>query len=352
MIRMAKRYASFVVQNLARGIQQQDRASLARGITLVESSLAEHRVQAQQLLQQLQEFKPDLSSQQLRPSFRIGLSGSPGVGKSSFIETFGMQLISKGHKVAVLAVDPSSSQTGGSILGDKTRMMELSKHPNAYVRPSPTQGNLGGVARSTAEAMLLCEASGYDVVIVETVGVGQSETLVADMVDMFTLLVSPSGGDELQGIKKGIVEIADLIVVNKADGDLMSAAMMTQIEYVSALKLLKAKQLGTFSGNIWRVPVRRASAKENTGLDKVWEEMLRYREMLLKDNYLDMKRSQQRKKWMWRIITDSILYKLKYGQQLRPLVITLEKQVIDGSITPSQAASEILEAFLSKDSNQ
>ncbi|KAI8607118.1 ArgK protein, partial [Chytriomyces sp. MP71] len=209
------------------------RSALARAITLVESTRHDHRKQAQTLLSSI---LASTSSQQrtvslskpCKDSFRIGLSGSPGVGKSSFIETFGMFLIEKGHRVAVLAVDPSSARTGGSILGDKTRMTELSRHDNAYVRPSPSRGTLGGVARNTSDAILLCEAAGYDIILVETVGVGQSETMVADMVDMFTLLVAPGGGDELQGMKKGIMELADLILVNKSDGVLEAPARMAQ----------------------------------------------------------------------------------------------------------------------------
>lgn len=214
------------------------------------------------------------SSATFPDGFRVGLSGAPGVGKSSFIETFGMFLISQGHRVAVLAVDPSSSRSGGSILGDKTRMTELSRNDNAFIRPSPSSGSLGGVARNTNDAIVLCAAAGYDVILVETVGVGQSETMVADMVDMFTLLVAPGAGDELQGMKKGIVELSDMILVNKADGELAAAARMAQIEYTSALKYLQPSTQG------WTPQILPVSSHANTGITEAWDSMKEYYKIL------------------------------------------------------------------------
>ena len=254
------------VERLSEAIRAGDRRALARAITLVESTRPDHRAGAERLLEAL---LPHAGR-----SVRIGITGVPGVGKSTFIERFGLHVIGQGHRIAVLAVDPSSKRSGGSILGDKTRMQDLSTNRDAYIRPSPAGATLGGVARRTREAMLVCEAAGFDVVLVETVGVGQSETAVADMVDMFVLLLLPGGGDELQGIKRGIVELAELVIVNKADGDLADAALRTAADYRNALRLLRPP-----SPN-WRVAVERCSALTGEGIPEVWRTVERYREVL------------------------------------------------------------------------
>lgn len=260
------------VEQLHSGLEQGDRYALSRAITLVESYRPDHRLSAQKLLGRILEAEREKATQMPPPpsTLRIGLSGSPGVGKSTFIEAFGMHLVNSGHKVAVLAVDPSSTRTGGSILGDKTRMTLLSREDNAYVRPSPSRGTLGGVARNTNEAIVLCEAAGFDVILVETVGVGQSETMVADMVDMFVLLVPPAGGDELQGLKKGIVELSDLVLVNKADGPLENAARNAQLEYTSALKYVK-RDTGPWTSRVMRV-----SSQTGKGINEAWDAMVEY----------------------------------------------------------------------------
>ncbi|KAI9152620.1 hypothetical protein H9P43_009416 [Blastocladiella emersonii ATCC 22665] len=298
----------------------------------------------------------------LPSTLRIGLSGSPGVGKSTFIETFGMWLVERGCKVAVLAVDPSSSRTGGSILGDKTRMPDLSRHDAAYVRPSPARGTLGGVARNTCDAILLCEAAGYDVVLVETVGVGQSETMVADMVDLMVLLVSPAGGDELQGMKKGIVELSDLILVNKADGDLAATARMTQAEYMSALKFLggsdhppvprrrrgKADEEEEVSPPTYAPKVIRVSAAHRLGIDEVWESVLDYYAARWYTDAFTDKREAQRKKWMWRLISEELQSRLANDAGVATLIRDLESRVEHGEVTPGVAADRVVESFLAE----
>ncbi|KAI9298120.1 ArgK protein, partial [Neoconidiobolus thromboides FSU 785] len=236
-------------------------------------------------------------------TYRIGLSGSPGVGKSTFIESFGTHLTKLNYKVAVLAVDPSSTKTGGSILGDKTRMYELSRNDMAYVRPTPSRGTLGGVARNTNEAILLCEAAGYDIILVETVGVGQSETVVADMVDVFTLIVPPAGGDELQGMKKGIMEMSDIIIVNKADGDLINSATRAQTELISALKFMHPNTMG------WETKVLKISSLKKEGIQEVWENLNLFNNFISNNNIKKNKRGQQQIRWMWREVTSSLLTK-------------------------------------------
>lgn len=272
LYRLASTTSTVSVEQLHSGLEQGDRYALSRAITLVESYRPDHRLSAQKLLGRILEAEREKATQMPPPpsTLRIGLSGSPGVGKSTFIEAFGMHLVNSGHKVAVLAVDPSSTRTGGSILGDKTRMTLLSREDNAYVRPSPSRGTLGGVARNTNEAIVLCEAAGFDVILVETVGVGQSETMVADMVDMFVLLVPPAGGDELQGLKKGIVELSDLVLVNKADGPLENAARNAQLEYTSALKYVK-RDTGPWTSRVMRV-----SSQTGKGINEAWDAMVEY----------------------------------------------------------------------------
>ncbi|WP_421707715.1 methylmalonyl Co-A mutase-associated GTPase MeaB [Algihabitans sp.] len=306
------------------------RRALARAITLIESTHPNHRAQAEALLT---EVLPHTGR-----SIRLGISGVPGVGKSSFIETFGAQLIEEGHKIAVLAIDPSSRRTGGSILGDKTRMEELARNPDAFIRPSPTGGSLGGVARRTREAMLVCEAAGFDVVIVETVGVGQSETAVADMVDLFLLLLLPSGGDELQGIKKGVVEIADLVVVNKADGDMTEAAARAAAEYQSALRMLRPLSAA------WQVPVLRCSALTGAGIAEVWQAVGRYQDALGEDG-LARRRAEQARAWLWSEIDDTLLACFRRHPAVSEALPALERAVMAGEVTPGLAAERLLTAF-------
>lgn len=271
-------------------------------------------------------------------AIRIGISGAPGVGKSTFIEAFGLYLIAQGHRPAVLAVDPSSPLTGGSILGDKTRMQELARHERAFIRPSPAGTTLGGVARRTREAELVCEAAGFDVVIVETVGVGQSETAVADLVDLFLLLLPPAGGDELQGLKKGIVELADLLVVNKADGDLLPAANRAAAEYQAAVHMLRPATTG------WMPPVLKVSALERRGLDEVWREIERFRAVLGPERLAE-KRTRQARAWMWREIEEGLIAQLRAHPNVAHELTALERKVADGTMTPTAAAQAILERF-------
>ncbi|KAI9352613.1 LAO/AO transport system ATPase [Obelidium mucronatum] len=322
------------------GSLRTSRAALARAITLVESTRPDHRRQAQSLLASVLASSPSFPNNAKRKdSFRIGLSGSPGVGKSSFIETFGMFLIEKGHKVAVLAVDPSSARTGGSILGDKTRMTELSRNDNAYVRPSPSRGTLGGVARNTSDAILLCEAAGYDIVLVETVGVGQSETMVADMVDLFTLLVAPGGGDELQGMKKGIVELSDLILVNKSDGVLEVPARMAQMEYTSALKFVQPSK-GT-----WKPEVLRVSSAEKRGIEEAWTCMETFYNTLRESGDFDKMRAEQRRKWMWDILRHELMERVAADAGVKEIAEEMEHEVMEGNITSGMAAEKLLSTF-------
>ncbi|MCW8860804.1 MAG: methylmalonyl Co-A mutase-associated GTPase MeaB [Rhodospirillales bacterium] len=319
--------------DLAEQITSSDRRALARAITLIESTRAEHREQAEALLQEL---LPNTGQ-----SIRIGITGVPGVGKSTFIEAFGLHAIEMGKRVAVLAIDPSSPRTGGSILGDKTRMEELGRHKNAYIRPTPSGGTLGGVARRTREAMLACEAAGFDVIIVETVGVGQSETTVAEMVDMFLLLLVPGGGDELQGIKKGIVELADLIIVNKADGDLEKAAERARREYANALGLLRP------SSPEWPPEVTKCSALNRDGIGAVWATIERYREIMAKSGGIGRRRAEQAKAWMWNEVSDTLMNRLRTDPKVRRRVGELEEKVASGVQTPGKAAQELLTLFLS-----
>jgi len=308
------------------------RRALARAITMIESTRADHRAAADALMERL---LPHAGN-----SIRIGISGVPGVGKSTFIESFGLHVIERGHRVAVLAVDPSSPRSGGSILGDKTRMEMLSRDERAFIRPSPSGGTLGGVARRTREALLACEAAGFDVIIVETVGVGQSETAVSDMVDMFLLLLVPGGGDELQGIKKGIVEIADAIVVNKADGDLANAAMRAARDYQNALHLLRPTSVH------WQVPVLRSSALTNSGIDEVWATVERYRQVMGQAGELTARRTAQAQAWMWNEVAENLMLRFRAHPRVTALLAETEGRVAAGSATPTAAAQTLLNAFL------
>ena len=324
--------------DFANGVLNGDRRSLAQAITLAESTRTDHRAEAEALLAEL---LPKSGR-----SVRVGISGAPGVGKSSFIESFGLHLAEQGHRVAVLAVDPSSRISGGSILGDKTRMEELSRHPSAFIRPSPAGNSLGGVARRTRECVLICEAAGFDVVIVETVGVGQSETAVAEMCDLFMLLLAPAAGDELQGIKKGIVELADLIVVNKADGDLVEAANHAAADYRSAVRMIRPA-----SPN-WQVPVLTCSALTGDGIANVWRKIEDYSEKMNASGQFATRRANQAKAWMWSEIEESLIAALRIHPEVAKRVDTLEGEVAEGERSPGAAAREMLSAFLDKSTSE
>ncbi len=316
---------------MVEAVRAGDRRALAQAITLVESTRPDHRARARDLLTQLQ---PATGG-----AMRIGLSGPPGSGKSTLIEAVGLHAVGQGRRVAVVAVDPSSTTSGGSILGDKTRMSDLARHADAFIRPSPSSGTLGGVARRTREAMLLCEAAGFDLVVVETVGVGQSEVAVADMVDLFVLVASPAGGDDLQGIKRGIMELADLIVVNKADGDLAAGARRTQVDLRHAVHMLRPKRRG------WTVDVHTCSARTGEGVPELWEAIARAHAALVEQD-LDALRAGQSVAWMWSEVTDALTHHLRADAHVRALVADLEAQVAAGSIAPTTAAHEVLACLL------
>ncbi len=317
---------------LAKGVLAGDRRVLAQAITLVESTRADHRAEAHALLERV---LPESGR-----AVRLGITGVPGVGKSTFIEAFGLHLIGEGHRVAVLAVDPSSQRSRGSILGDKTRMHDLSRAEAAFIRPSPAGGTLGGVARRTREAMLVCEAAGFDVVIIETVGVGQSETAVADMVDMFLLLLQPGAGDELQGFKRGIVELADLFVVNKADGELARAAERAAADYAGALQFLRP------AGPDWRPPVMQCSALTGAGIAEVWAAVGRYRAALETGGDFAAKRAGQARGWMWAEISETLIASVRAHPEAVRQLPDLESRVMEGRMTPAAAARALLRAFM------
>jgi GTPase len=317
------------------------RAWIARSITLVESSRPDHRRLAQRLLVQLQQHtQRDQHGSSSVAVSRVGVSGVPGAGKSTFIDALGSRLIAAGHSVAVLAVDPSSSRSGGSILGDKTRMARLASDPKSFVRPSPTAGTLGGVARATREAMIVVEAAGYDVVIVETVGVGQSEITVAEMVDTFLLLTLARSGDQLQGIKKGVLELADVIAVNKADGTHRAQAWRAARELSGALHLLGPDDEAGATG--WTPPVLTCSAQEGTGLDEVWQQVRAHRQSLEVTGELVAKRRRQLIGWTWAMVRDGLLEQLRENPTVQELAPGLEQQVLAGTLTPTQAAGQLL----------
>ena len=313
---------------LASAIRGGDRSALPRAITLVESTRADHRENAQRLLMELM---PDAGK-----AVHVGITGVPGVGKSTTIEALGMSLIEQGHRVAVLAVDPSSTRTGGSILGDKTRMARLAVHPDAYIRPSPTSGTLGGVAKATRETIVLLEAAGYDVVLVETVGVGQSEVTVANMVDTFVFLTLARTGDQLQGIKKGVLELADVVVVNKADGRHATEAKAAARELSGAIRLLYPRE------TLWRPPVLTASALDGTGLAELWTTVLEHRRVLTEAGEFDARRSRQQVEWMWSMVRDAVLDKVSSNAGVKAIRADVEQRVRDGLLTPALAAQEIL----------
>ncbi len=315
------------LEALENGVLAGERAVLARAITLIESSKPEHRQLADALLQRL---LPTTGKTQ-----RIGITGLPGVGKSTFIDQFGINLVEAGHRVAVLAVDPSSSRTGGSILGDKTRMARLSQHPDAFIRPSPAGRTLGGVTRATRETLMLCEAAGFDVVLVETVGVGQSENAVSAMVDFFLVLLLPGTGDDLQGIKKGLIELADMIAINKADGEFEARASATAGDYKAALHIL------TPASANWQPPVLMISALHNRGLGEVWAQIERHREAMSRSGEFAAKRRDQAVTWMHDLIEAGLRQSLR-TQPVRARLGALEREVRDGNVMPTVAAEEIL----------
>jgi LAO/AO transport system kinase len=317
--------------DFASGVRSGDRATLARAITLIESKRADHQKKAHQLVQDL---LPHTGK-----AIRVGITGAPGVGKSTTIDTLGTHLTAKGHKVAVLAVDPSSTRTGGSILGDKTRMARLAVDDNAFVRPSPSSGTLGGVAAKTRETMLICEAAGHDVVLVETVGIGQSETAVADMTDFFLALMLPGAGDELQGIKKGLVELADMIAVNKADGDNIQRARSAAGEYRAALHILTPR-----SPN-WTPPVVTYSALTGEGVAAMWSQVLLHRDRLTQSGELAARRREQQVKWMWAMLEDRVSARLKSDAALRTKLPQIEAAVAEGRLSAALAVDEIAKAL-------
>src|SRR6201988_1939217 len=317
-------------QELAAAVRNGDRAALPRAITLIESTRPDHRAQAQQLLLALMPESGD--------AHRVGITGVPGVGKSTAIEALGMYLIERGHRVAVLAVDPSSTRTGGSILGDKTRMPRLAAHADAYIRPSPTSGTLGGVTKATRETIVLLEAAGFDVILVETVGVGQSEVAVANMVDCFVFLTLARTGDQLQGIKKGVLELADIVAVNKADGEHVTEARSAARELTMVLRLIYPRD------TLWRPPVLTMSAMEGTGLQELWDTVLRHRDVMIESGQFDAKRRQQQVDWMWSMVRDTVVDRVLSDPGVKDIRTELERQVRDGELTATLGAQQILDA--------
>lgn len=311
-------------------LQQGNRRALAKSITLVESRLAAHRAEAQTLLEQV---LPTTGN-----SIRIGITGVPGVGKSTFIEAFGLKLIEQGHRVAVLAVDPSSPVTGGSIMGDKTRMERLSQHPDAFIRPSPAAGALGGVAQKTRESLLLCEAAGFDIILVETVGVGQSEVEVAGMVDFFLVLMLPNAGDELQGIKKGILELADAIVVNKADGDHLTSARQAARHYENALAIIQHNAR-------WKPPVLLSSSVAQQNLEPIAATIRDYATQMQASGSFDRKRARQNRDWMWRLVHELVEERLKGSATAREHCERVTHAVVSGALTPFNGALKIMDTL-------
>src|SRR5229473_1295163 len=309
------------VARLVRGVRAGERSLLARAITLIESKRPDHQKAARQLVQ-------DLLPATGR-AVRVGITGAPGVGKSTTIDTLGSYLTGQGRKVAVLAVDPSSARTGGSILADKTRMAQLAADPRAFIRPSPAAGTLGGVAAKTRETMLICEAAGYDVILVETVGTGQSETAVADMTDFFLALMLPGAGDELQGLKKGIVELADMIAINKADGDNLARAKAAAAEYRAALHILTPRVAA------WQPPVVTYSALTGDGISRLWETVLDHRERMIKSGDFAARRREQQVKWMWAMLEERMFARLRSDPALKARLPQLERAVAEGTLSPA-----------------
>mgnify|MGYP001369469576 CR=1 FL=1 len=308
-----------------------NRRAIAKAITLIESTHPELFYEGQELLESL---LPHTGN-----AIRIGITGSPGVGKSTFIEAIGLFLIQQGYRVAVLAVDPSSKISGGSIMGDKTRMNLLAQDPNAFVRPSPSSGKLGGVGSKTRETILICEAAGYDVIMVETVGVGQSETIVSSMVDFLMLLLLPNAGDELQGIKKGVLELADLVVVNKSDGNQELLAKISEGEYRKAMQLLRP------SRNSWKAQILRCSSLKKIGMEKIWETVLEFCEALQKSGEWQKQRSDQTGKWLWSMVEEGLLNKFRKHNNIHKQIQKIEKEVKYGKTLPTIAARKLIDSF-------
>ncbi len=328
---LVARRRELTVAEYAEGVLTGDRVTLGRAITLVESTLPAHEAMAQELLLQL---LPHTGK-----ALRLGITGIPGAGKSTFIEALGGRLTTAGHKVAVLAIDPSSTISGGSILGDKTRMQELSASPNAFIRPSPSSGTLGGVTRKTRETLLVCEAFGFDVVIIETVGTGQSETVVDDMVDCFLLLMVAGAGDELQGIKRGVLELADIVAVNKADGDNAERAELARGQYATGLHFMRPKVQS------WTPQAVVCSAKTGKGLDELWTLVEAHRKALTQAGDFAAHRQQQHVRWMWSMINERLLSAMREHPAVKERILPLEQAVTEGKVTASQAAIALLEAF-------
>ena len=324
--------AALTVEQHVEGVLSGDPAVLARTITLLESSAPARRADAQAVLAQLLPHSGG--------SLRVGITGVPGVGKSTFIDQLGLNLVGAGHRVAVLAVDPTSSRTGGSILGDKTRMERLSVSPGAFIRPSPAGATLGGVTRATRETVLVCEAAGFDVVLVETVGVGQSETVVADMVDFFLVLMLSGAGDDLQGIKKGILELADMIAVNKADGDNETRAQLAASDYRMALHLM------TPTSTTWTPPVLTCSGLSNTGLDELWRQIEIFREKTGATGEFEDRRRAQQVRWMWSMLDERLRDDLRSRPHLEQLLADLESQVRAGAVTATTAVDAVWDAYV------
>ncbi len=318
-------------QEYINGVLEGNRVILSMAITIIESSLENDKILAKEIIQSI---LPSSGR-----SIRIGITGVPGVGKSTFIESFGKYLITKGHKVAVLSIDPSSQRSRGSILGDKTRMEELANLDNAYIRPSASGDTLGGVANKTGETMLLCEAAGYDVVLIETVGVGQSETAVHGMTDFFLLLMLAGAGDELQGIKKGIMEMADMVVINKADGDNVRMSEMAKLQYQNALHIFPASE------SDWAPVVSTASAIKNIGIDEVWNQIEKYSELVHKNGYLDNNRNQQQIEWMYNNINEELKRMLYDSAEIKELLKLSEQRILSSELSPIKASEEIIERF-------
>jgi LAO/AO transport system kinase len=325
------------IDALSQAVRANQRAGLAKAITLVESTRTDHREAAQRLLLEL---LPESGN-----AHRVGITGVPGVGKSTFIDALGMYLIGKGHRVAVLAVDPSSTRTGGSILGDKTRMARLTVEKDAYIRPSPTSGTLGGVAKATRETIVLLEAAGFDVILVETVGVGQSEVTVANMVDCFCFLTLARTGDQLQGIKKGVLELADLVAVNKADGKHEREAKGAARELAGALRLIYPHEA------IWKPPVITMSGLEGVGLEEFWNTVQHHREVLTEAGRFEENRRRQQVDWTWTMVHDQLLRRLASNPRVKDIRGQVEQQVRDGSLTAALAAAQILDAFDGSDTS-
>ena len=313
------------------GVLSGDRVILSRAITIIESNLESDKLLAKDIIQAILPASGN--------SLRIGITGVPGVGKSTFIEAFGKHLITQGYKVAILSIDPSSQRSKGSILGDKTRMEELSNLENAYIRPSASGETLGGVANKTAESMLLCEAAGYDAILIETVGVGQSETAVHGMTDFFLLLMLAGAGDELQGIKKGIMEMADMVVINKADGDNIRKSEIARLQYQNALHIFPQSESG------WEPVVTKASSTNNTGINKVWDEIIKYKQLVTENGYFIKNRNHQKIRWMYDNINEEIKHMFYGSKDIKNKLSVLEKDIIASEISPVKAAQLIIEKF-------